>query len=171
MGVRHMIIRALAVAALSVALAGCLGAPQPRKATLDLNEYEPYGRAGNATVQGEAFLVRQDGVVVPAAGCDIHLVPVTAYSTEFYERTVKKGEDLETADQRVRPFTRTTVGNSLGHFTFTDLPAGDYYVYTWIIWKAYDSNRYVGIYEYNTGGSVYDKIHVSDGQTVKVMLH
>jgi len=159
----------VAVAAAGL-LAGC-NAPKKRLATFDPAEYERYQVAGTGSIEGQAFLVRDDGVPVPAAGRTIFCNPVTSYSTEFYNRWVLNYEVLEDADPRAdaAAFWKTT-GDAEGRFRFDGLPAGEYYVYSWINWKAVASNRYVGAYRYDTGGIAHARVTVRDGQTSTVLV-
>ena len=156
--------------ALAAAVAGCQG-PGKRLAAFNPEEYEPYARAGTGAIVGQAFLVRDDGIPVPAAGRTVFCNPVTTYSTEFYNRWVVGYEVLEESDPRAdeAPFWKTT-GDVDGRFRFEGLPAGEYYVYSWINWQAIDSNSYVGAYRYNTGGVAHARVTVREGETNSVIV-
>jgi hypothetical protein len=59
---------------------------------------------------------------------------------------------------------RTTVANAEGQFTFSQVPAGKYYVRTEITWK-------VGNYNSVQGGLVGQMVDLREGETVKVVLN
>ena len=111
-----------------------------------LNEKEllPYKLKGHGSLAGQAFLSSPSGKAITQAGVPVHLIPITAYTRSWFDRSVRtsactsKGEAAADcaheaisqllAEKRVMPYLRTTRANPTGHFWFTKLPAGRYYI-------------------------------------------
>lgn len=128
-------------------------------------------RAGTAVISGQAFLRRNDGIVVYAAGSDVALVPKTAYSDErmqkiYGEGKISQATDLGVGvtftndDPRFARTVRTVIADGEGKFTFTGVPAGSYYLTTQVIWRA----------QYVQGGALMERVTVLDGQTANVIM-
>lgn len=139
---------------------------KPMSATYDDAEYAPYREIGSGRITGQAFGRSSDGTTYSAAGLGVYLSPVTSYSREWYRRTVLRGDSLSNFDPRARSFITRTVAGTDGDFYFDHLPAGEYYVISWINWDEPDGE----------GGSSYRKICVgssvrlSAGADVDVVL-
>ena len=127
-------------------------APTP---TFNEKESVAYKQKGQGTLAGQAFLGASSGKAVTQAGAPVHLIPVTKYTRSWFDRTVKATvcsapsdpapsdspgpphqpvncahdalHQLE-ADKRILPYLRTTRANPTGHFWFTKIPAGRYYI-------------------------------------------
>ncbi|MDH4301757.1 MAG: hypothetical protein OEV51_06745 [Nitrospira sp.] len=118
----------------------------------ELFSYKPKGR-GTAT--GQVFLSSPSGKAVTQAGVPVYLIPRIAYTRDWFNRNVRvsscgsRGDapslDNPVApispfeclqgilsqfltDKRLVPYLRTTRANPTGHFWFTKIPAGRYYV-------------------------------------------
>jgi len=114
---------------LALALVSCAAQPIQRQATFEPHEYAPYEKTGTSTISGQVSLKTQDGAVTSGGGCkEVYLEPVTAYSTEWYEREVKKNETLTAPDPRARTYRKVTATDGVGFFRFENLPLGSYYV-------------------------------------------
>lgn len=131
------------------------------------SEYAPYAGQGTGSLIGQAFLKTRGGDVRYAAGNDVYLNPVTSYSTEWFDVAIRGGQPISEGDPRVQAFTRTTVADGEGRFEFNNLPAGDYYVVTWVFWEV-PSGAYGGMT--TTGGPVGSKVTVRDGETTRVIV-
>ena len=77
---------------------GCATIPKPRTVEFIESEYDPYAGSGTGTIAGQAFFRTRGGDVKFGAGCEVHLNPVTSYSTEWFERYVKNYETLQEPD-------------------------------------------------------------------------
>ncbi len=75
------------------------------------------------------------------------------------------GQPIAPADPRVWRYNRKTVGDGTGHFEFRNLPAGDYYVHTAIVWGV--ASEYAVV---PTGGGVGAKVSIHSGQTTEIIL-
>jgi hypothetical protein len=122
-----------------------------------LNEKElaGYRGKGRGTVTGQAFLSSPSGKAISQAGVPVHLIPLVPYTRHWFERNVRvtdcgakdgalPAEGTTTArgladcfrdsllplltDKRLAPYLRTTRANPTGHFWFTKIPAGRYYL-------------------------------------------
>lgn len=129
-------------------------APAP---TFNEKEFAGYKSKGHGTLAGQAFLGASSGKAITQAGVPVHLIPITRYTRYWFDRTVKVTacsspsdptpsdnpmaphqfvncahealRQLET-DKRLLPYLRTTRANPTGHFWFTKIPAGRYYIVT-----------------------------------------
>jgi hypothetical protein len=122
-----------------------------------LNEKEllAYKAKGRGILSGQVFLGASSGKAVTQAGAPLYLIPVTAYTRHWFDHQVRTspcaangdqtpgeqagssrpaaecGEDALVqllAEKRLRPYLRTTRANPTGHFWFTKIPAGRYYI-------------------------------------------
>ncbi len=114
----------------------------------ELFAYRAKGRGGAA---GQVFLRASSGKAVTQAGASIHLIPMVSYTRSWFDKYVrdyscpsKASEPPMTqespaeclravmaqllTDKRLIPYLRTTRANPTGHFWFTKVPAGRYYV-------------------------------------------
>ena len=150
----------------AILLSACAPAIYPRQAIFNESEYAPYKGVGTAIVYGEAFLLTRGGDVKKGAGARIYLSPVTSYSTEFFQRSVLAGQRLEDPDPRVVPYVRTTIADSEGKFEFSDVPAGTFYLYCWIVWEVpigYGNTM-------PTGGAAGTQIQLKSADRTRVIL-
>lgn len=118
----------------------------------ELLAYKPKGRS---TLAGQVFLGSPSGKAITQAGVPVHLIPVTHYTRYWFDRNVRttscfsKGEAGPTestttprpladcvhealaqllSEKRLLPYLRITRANPTGHFWFSKLPAGRYYM-------------------------------------------
>ncbi len=163
---RKLLLSSMGLAMLM--LVGCVAPRVPRNTTFDASEYAWSTKPGTGVVTGQAFVTTLGGDVKYAAGKTVGLLPVTSYSTEWYERAVCRGEKLEDSPPEVATFTRRVSGDGQGNFKFKDVPAGEYYVGSyigWLVpWAGYGSS---GMSE--TGAWAHAKVTVREGQTTEVI--
>ncbi len=122
-----------------------------------LNEKEllPYKPKGRATAAGQVFLSSPSGKAFTQAGVSIYLIPTVTYTRSWFDRNIRASScsskrepstsekttaaasssdclrhilDQLLSDKRLLPYLRTTRANPSGHFWFTKVPAGRYYV-------------------------------------------
>lgn len=123
-----------------------------------LNEKElfAYKQKGRSTLAGQAFLASPSGKAITQAGAPVHLVPITPYTRHWFDHNVRttscstteppvSPESITAAprtptdcpqealtklqtEKRLTPYLRTTRANPTGHFWFTKIPAGRYYI-------------------------------------------
>lgn len=114
-----------------------------------------YKQKGKGTLAGQAFLVSPSGKAITQAGAPVHLIPITTYTRHWFDHNVRATSCSETdlsastesatapriqtdcsqealtrlqAEKRLTPYLRTTRANPTGHFWFTKIPAGRYYL-------------------------------------------
>jgi hypothetical protein len=161
-------MRTIPLIAFTMLITACVAhQPQTRITQFNEEEYKSYSGEGTAAIYGEAFLKTRGGDIKKGAGCQVHLNPVTSYSTEWYERQIVGGQVLVFGDQRAVPYHRETVADSNGAFEFDKLPPGEYYVACPIFWEVP-----VGIYAtmVPTGGWAHARVKVGPGERKKVIL-
>ena len=122
-----------------------------------LNERDllAYKQKGKGTLAGQAFLVSPSGKAISQAGAPVHLIPTTPYTRYWFDHNVKTTSCTTTelpasaetsaaprtptdcpqealtrlqTEKRLTPYLRTTRANPTGHFWFTKIPAGRYYL-------------------------------------------
>ncbi|MDO9119701.1 MAG: hypothetical protein Q7U39_17225 [Nitrospira sp.] len=118
-------------------------------------EFSAYKQKGHGTLAGQAFLGASSGKAVTQAGVPVHLIPLTRYTRYWFDHSVRATtcsspsdpvatdatavtrQPLNCAhealrqleqDKRILPYLRTTRANPTGHFWFTKIPAGRYYI-------------------------------------------
>lgn len=132
-------------------------------------EYDRLPKTGKNTVTGQAFMKTRGGDVKTAAGEPVRLSPVTSYSTQFFDFSVRRKhesfQELSPPDARVLQYIKETTADATGRFSFYDVPAGEYYIYTLVRWEA--PGR-AGLEL--QGGLVGEKITVKDGERNEVIL-
>lgn len=101
---------------------------------------------GNASISGTAFLQLNEKEQKGCAGFGVELLPVAKYSNERILKTygnnsrgqvlLKDNPPKFTPDHpEYHELVRKSECDETNHFSFKDLPAGDYYVMVFIIWK------------------------------------
>jgi hypothetical protein len=122
-----------------------------------LNEKDlfPYKQKGRSSLAGQAFLSSPSGKAITQAGAPVHLIPITPYTRYWFDHNVRttscsateppaSSENATTprtptdcphealtrlqTEKRLIPYLRTTRANPTGHFWFTKIPAGRYYL-------------------------------------------
>ena len=99
-----------------------------RKAKYIEEEYAPYQKKGKAVIAGKVCLTLEDKTEKCFPNSRVILNPVTSYSKEWFDRGWAGKEYLEEADPRVNPTNLVRITDENGAFSFTELPAGSYYV-------------------------------------------
>lgn len=125
-------------------------------------EYAPYNRTGDCVIAGRVLFRSTSGDV--KNGSVVHLNPVTAYSTEYFEQHVLGGRPISPPDSRTEPFERTMRCDADGRFRFEGLAPGEYYLHSYVAWFA----PIDGVVP--PGGYAYARVRVGAGQTAAVMV-
>ena len=147
-------------------LAGCATTPQqPRTAKYDPAEYAKYAGAGTAKISGQAFAKTVGGDVKFAAGNRVWLYPVTSMTTEWYQTAIVQGKPMQAGDQRMMEHSKMVLADGNGNFEFNRLPAGSYYVVSQVSWGVP-----TGYFVSQTGAALHKKVHVSEGESLRVIL-
>lgn len=118
-------------------------------------EFLAFKQKGHGALAGQVFLGASSGKAITQAGAPVHLIPVTKYTRHWFDHSVRasacsspgdaappentgSGHQPATCahealrqlemDKRILPYLRTTRANPTGHFWFTKIPAGRYYI-------------------------------------------
>jgi hypothetical protein len=124
-------------------------------------------RAGNSAIVGQAFAKTQGGDVKYGAGNTILLIPLTSYVEQALVLNNKAGAFTKVdLDPRIVDYSKSVVADGTGHFKFTHLAPGRYYIETDIKWQF--PTQY-GLQE--TGGIVKGVANIeNDGTIVEIIL-
>ncbi|WP_158498664.1 carboxypeptidase regulatory-like domain-containing protein [Martelella endophytica] len=156
---------ALALLVTLIAATGCVTAPEPKTA-FNADEAAFVHAEGRNTITGQAFLRRNDGVVVYAAGSDVHLIPKTAYSTERMDG-IYRGAKINTYIQSppmpdgYLAAMRDTRADGEGRFAFAGVADGSYYIVTTVEWLVGYTPQ---------GGNLMEEVSVKGGETRDIIM-
>jgi len=131
-------------------------ATAPRPPGLNEKDLFPYKQKGRGTLAGQAFLSSPSGKAITQPGAPVHLIPITPYTRHWFDHNVRDTSCSATeppastenatatprtptdcphealtrlqTEKRLAPYLRTTRTNPTGHFWFTKIPAGRYYI-------------------------------------------
>jgi hypothetical protein len=133
-----------------------------------------YRAKGRGSAAGQVFLRTSSGKAVTQAGASIYLIPIVSYTRQWFDKNVRENfctskggtsasgslmtqespveclrevmAELLT-EKRLIPYLRVTRANPTGHFWFTKIPAGRYYVVSLLEGSggAHQDERAVGI--------------------------
>lgn len=126
-------------------------------------------KKGTGRVDGQAFLRRDYGRLVTAAGERVFLIPATAYATERFERMFGGdrrsyfGNEVEAPPEEYLRFRRETKVDMTGRFSFEDVAPGRYIVATRVFWTEPKSF-------FTRGGAMYDIVEVKDEETTTAII-
>lgn len=148
--------------------AGCQTVEPIERMSFPEAEYTVLPATGTARIEGQAFLKTIGGDVKTAAGNAVYLNPVTSYSEQWYASYVT-GRPLDPAepDPRLSKYIRETTADGEGRFEFADVPAGEYFVTTRVVWGV-PTGSYGTISQ--QGGTVTKRISIKEGEVIKIII-
>lgn len=164
----------LLISSVYVTSAQAAGSGSSSPPTFNEKELFPYRAKGRGSAAGQVFLRASSGKAVTQAGTSIYLIPMVSATRSWFEKQVREtscpskngasspenplphGSPVEClrevmaqplTDKRLIPYLRTTRANPTGHFWFTKVPAGRYYVISLLEGSggAHQDERAVGI--------------------------
>jgi hypothetical protein len=152
------------------------GEPVKLDSPFNIDDVKFVKQVGTSTVTGTAFLRLVDGTLKNCAGFTAELLPVAAYSKERIVRTYGNDQQGQILMEQDPPKFKPDVPeyhdmlikgacDQRGEFTFSGVPAGDYFVVVFIIWDDASSTT-----PRKTGGGVMKRIHVAPESQVTVLL-
>jgi hypothetical protein len=130
-------------------------AKTPQPPVFNEKDFFSYKQKGRSTLAGQAFLSSPSGKAITQAGAPVHLIPITPYTRQWFDHNVRTTSCSETelptspetaasprtqtdcarealtklqTEKRLAPYLRTTRANPTGHFWFTKIPSGRYYI-------------------------------------------
>ena len=179
----------LTIAAIAFSLVGCATAPA-QKISVNLNskfsQQEIAWSLGEGTsgIKGSALLMTQGGQPRTCAGKDVTLVPISAYSSERmshiygsvpgfrqiignnYSGITNASPVFNDTPAEFLSTTKKTKCDAQGYFEFENIPAGQYFVTTTIVWTTPFGNHGQS---YN-GGALVERITLTSNKLTKVTL-
>jgi len=153
-----------------VTLAGCLRVSVQTSQQYDWVQGSFIHLKGTGVIQGQAFLQKDNGGVIYAAGRNIVLLPATPYVAERfvkvygdrkYRNILRPTLVFEETDEGFYNDQRIVKADPRGRFRFDKLAPGRYFVETAIVWQQGDLPA---------GGRLYDMVEVGKDAVVEVML-
>lgn len=165
--------RAAIVFVISFSCSVCASAVVYRWGQINPAEYVAVAQTGGGSVVGQAFLKQRNGQVRYGAGNEVTLDPATSYSTKWWNecaRLFKCKSNAPGPDSVFLRARRTTTSDGEGRFRFEALPAGEYYVRTYVLWEA--TTGYLLRVPINEmqGGIVAEKVVVEPDKRTDVVL-
>jgi hypothetical protein len=158
-------VRILLLSLAGLCLASCqLGPAAQTSSSFDPKASEYILKTGKGRIEGQAFLRRDYGRLVTAAGERVFLIPATAYATERFDRMFGGdqrayfGNPVEEPPDEYLKHRRETKVDMSGQFTFENLAPGRYIVATRVFWS--EPKLWV-----MRGGAIYDVVDVKDDET------
>ena len=156
-----MIKRFAITAFAAAALAGCQQVQNYSMGPFPEGEYAALKKSGNAKITGQVFLKTRGGDVKYGAGEEVALVPKTSYTTEYHDAGMA-GYNVINVDARYKQSVSRTQADGSGHFAFSHVAPGNYYLQSKVTW-IYGNNL-------KTGGMITKEVIVNDGETLDIML-
>jgi hypothetical protein len=153
---------------------GCAG-PIALHAKFEPREVAWFNSRGTNVIEGTAIARSLAGVAKTCAALPITIFPVSAYAKErmiaLYDSDQEGFNPILTGrpanfvddDPRYARTAKTTRCDAGGHFSFRELPDGDYYLVGEVTWH----DRQAGLPQ---GGYLMRRVHVSTGETKQVLL-
>jgi hypothetical protein len=126
-------------------------------------------KEGTGRIEGEAFLRRDYGRLVTAAGERVFLIPATAYAVERFGKMFSGdyrayfGTSIEDTPPDYYQYRREAKVDMRGRFAFEKLAPGRYIVATRIFWT--EPKSYL-----SRGGAVYDVVEVKADETTTAII-
>lgn len=154
-----------------VGLVACVGACRTAEigAAFEPSAAEFVLKEGTGRIDGQAFLRRDYGRLVTAAGERVFLVPATTYAvarfSAMFDGDLRSyyGNTVADAPPEYYRYRRETKVDMRGKFTFDKLPAGRYILATRIFWT--EPRSYL-----TRGGAIYDVVEVKKDETTEAII-
>src|SRR4051812_6055313 len=157
----------IAVLTIGSGIAGCQSARVESR--FDARAAEYVLKTGTGRIEGQAFLRRDYGRLVTAAGERVFLLPASRYTMERFdrmfggERRAYFGTEIEDTPPEYYHYRRETKVDMNGKFSFENLVPGPYIVATRVFWT--EPKSY-----YTHGGAVYDVVEVKKDETTTAII-
>lgn len=159
--------RSVIWAGLAFGLGGCQTAKI--SASFDPEAAAYIHKTGTGTIEGQAFLRRDYGRLVTAAGERVFLIPATSYAVERFNRMFGGdmrsyyGNSVDEAPPEYYRYRRETKADMSGKFTFEKVWPGRYIVATRIFWT--EPRSYL-----TRGGAIYDTVDVKKDESAQAII-
>ncbi|PHS76734.1 MAG: hypothetical protein COB59_10565 [Rhodospirillaceae bacterium] len=119
---------------------------------------------GTGVIAGRATLRSPGGYIQTADGEEVTLIAKNAYTDEIVLKTREEGffDEYQNVkkDSKYDKYRITQMADKKGGFRFENLPAGDWYIVTRVIWYTRDQTSQVHL----NGGLLWGEISIFKGQ-------
>ena len=119
---------------------------------------------GTGVIAGRGLLRGPGGYMQTAAGEEVALIAKTPYTDEIVAVSRKKGffDEYTNVDKdpNYNKYRLSQTADAEGRFRFENLPAGQWYIVTRVIWYVRDQNSQVHL----QGGLLWGQITIADGE-------
>lgn len=162
-------MKLLSLAALAVALSGCIAPPRGHVPPARLfepfipEEHSPYRVVGPYKFEGQAFLRQKGGGIVTCAGAPVLVAPATNFMREVLSFT-RAGGNLAAQKgpgEQFNAILRTGQCDAQGNFSMAGLPPGRWIVATGVEWTV-GYQRQGGMLQREVDIPTTDKVLLSD---------
>ena len=161
----------LRISGLLLLLAGCgpVGPAQKIETAFDAKAAEYAAKPGTGRIEGQAFLRRDYGRLVTAAGERVFLIPATPYAVERFRKMFDSeyrayfGNEVEPPPEDYFRHRRESKVDMQGHFVFANVAPGRYILATRVFWT--EPNSFL-----TRGGAMYDVVDVRNDETTKAIV-
>jgi len=163
-------VRVIVLCLGALSLGSCqMGPSAPIATAFDGKSADYILKTGTGRIDGEAFLRRDYGRLVTAAGERVFLIPATAYAVERFDRMFGGdrrsyyGNLVDEPPPEYLAFRRETKVDMTGKFVFENLAPGRYIVATRVFWTEPKSF-------FTHGGAMYEVVDVKQGETTTAII-
>lgn len=163
-------------------LSGCATfAPVPPRqvaltTTFDASEVSWFSEKGIGAINGQAFFQTRGGQPRTCAGLEISLQPKSDYGRErliaLYGSAEAGFSTMASANVQFTPDSadykqarKTSICDAQGNFSFTGLPAGEYFLTTAIMWTVPGQE-----FMPPQGGLLMQSVKLTDGESARVIM-
>ena len=161
----------LRLGAMIVVVGAGLGACQTARigTSFDAREAGYVLAKGTGRIDGQAFLRRDYGRLVTAAGERVFLIPATTYTVARFnamfggDLRAYWGADVDEPPPEYYRYRRETKVDMRGRFVFDDVAPGRYIVATRVFWTEPSSFL-------TRGGGIYDLVDVKKDETTQAII-
>jgi len=140
------------------------------RVTFNPDEFQALPTSGTASITGEAFIIDVSGKKHFPINAKARLNPKTSYSKQWYEVNYLNRYNIGAADPRYLKYVRKTDIGEDGHFSFKNIPAGDYYISAPIFWMKEYKLEDGSVLLKRTGAFVCYEIRVEDDKAMLVQI-
>lgn len=162
-----MMLRLALIAAVAACMSGCGTAAIGAK--FDARQAAYVLAKGTGRIDGQAFLRRDYGRLVTAAGERVFLIPATSYTVARFnamfggDMRAYWGKEVDEPPPDYYTYRREAKVDMRGRFVFDDLAPGRYIVATRVFWT--EPASYL-----TRGGGIYDMVDVKKDETTQAVI-
>ncbi len=165
----------ISVAGLGMALLSNCANPVALHTRFQPHEVAWFSNRGTNTIEGTAIARAYNGTAKTCAALTVTLFPASTYANErmsalyqsdqegFNPILMGRSANFDNDDPGYIQTAKTTRCDAHGHFAFSELPDGDYFLVGEVTWQ----DRRAGLRQ---GGYLMRRVRVGSGETKEVLL-